>query len=160
MPPNISVFANVSPASFKGHFTVDDVLKTIRSDKFKTPTEHLRSLTDTEAAKIYKAGKQDEQGRLVEPGHFYGVTWSGVFEGGKKADNLQTHSRQICMDVDGLTADQTTTLCISSLRSDEYTHILFVSPSGNGIKWIVKIDIQQARRTQSVFSSAIGLPAR
>lgn len=150
MSPNVSVFANVSPSSFKGHFTTDDILKTIRSEKFKAPTEYLRSLKNAEVAKTYKAGKQDEQSRLVKPGHFYGVTWSGLFEGGKKANNLQAHSRLMCMDVDGLTTDQINALC-KQLRTDEYTHILFVSPSGNGLKLIVKIDLQQPDEHKSFF---------
>ena len=150
MQPKVSVFATVSPSSFKGHFTVDEVLKTIRSIRFKVPTEHLRSLTDAEAAKVYKAGKQDEKGHLVEPGHFYGVTWSGAFEGGKKAGDLQTHSRLLCMDIDGLTAQQVAAL-FDKLRADEHTHVLFVSPSGNGLKWIARIDIQHPDQHKAFF---------
>jgi hypothetical protein len=150
MQPKLSVFANVSPASFKGHYTTDDVLKTIRSDKFKIPTDHLRTLTDAEAARIYKAGKQDDKGRLVEPGHFYGVTWSGTFENGKRVEHLQGHSGLLCMDVDGLTAQQVMAL-YEQLRTDEYTHILFISPSGNGLKWVVRIDLQHRDQHKAFF---------
>lgn len=157
MLTKVSVFANVSPASFKGHFVVDDVLKTVRSEKFKAPTDHLRALTDAEAAKVFKAGKQDEQGHLVEPGNFYGVTWSGIFEGGKKAGNLQTHSGLICMDVDGLTADAVAML-YDQLRADEYTHVLFVSPSGNGLKWVVYKDIAGRRTPPTITTGSRDRP--
>ena len=151
MSPKVSVFANVSPASFIGHFTNEDVLKTIRSTKFKPSTYHLRTLSDPEEARIYKAGKQDEKGHLTEPGHFVGAAFSGRFEGGKKAQHLVQHSGQLCMDIDGLSAEQLTTL-VKQLRADEFTRILFVSPSGNGLKWVVRIDLQHPDEHKAFFT--------
>lgn len=150
MQPNVSVFANVSPASFKGHFTVDQVMKNIRSTKYRAQTDHLRTITDTEVARIYKAGKPDEQGKLEVAGHFYGVTWSGCFEGGKKTQHLQQHSGLICMDMDGLTPDKLATLS-AQLRADEYTHLLFISPSGSGLKWVVRTELQHPDEHKAYF---------
>ncbi|RIV19416.1 DUF3987 domain-containing protein [Fibrisoma montanum] len=137
----ISVFATVSPASKKPDCPVAAVVEMIRSTKFKEQTDYLRSLTNPDAAKIYKAGARDEQGRLTGPGHFWGVTWAGIFEGGKKAENLVQHSGLLCMDVDNLAHEEVSKL-IGLLRADPYTHVLFVSPSGNGLKWVVKIGLK------------------
>ncbi|GAB3539392.1 DUF3987 domain-containing protein [Spirosoma fluminis] len=150
MSHKVSVYATVSPSSYKDDYTVEEVLKVVRSPKFKTPTEHLRSLVDPEEARIFKAGQQDEQGRLIKAGHFYGVTWTGRFEGGKTAAHLKEYSRLICMDIDGLTADQVSAL-IEQLRADEYTHALFVSPSGTGVKWVVKNDVQNLDEHKALF---------
>ncbi|WP_460911689.1 DUF3987 domain-containing protein [Spirosoma areae] len=122
----------------------------VRSKRFEPETNYLRTLTDADEARIYKAGRQDEQGRLIEPGHFYGMTVAGVFKGGKTAAHLERLSGLICMDIDGLTAEQVMAL-IEKLRTDELTYACFISPSGNGVKWIVKINIQHADEYKAFF---------
>ncbi|CCH55889.1 hypothetical protein BN8_05186 [Fibrisoma limi BUZ 3] len=149
MTPKVSIFENVAPASYKGDYPASAVLVVMRS-RFEHETKLLRTFSDAEAAQAYKAGKRDSEGRLVEPGHFWGVTWSGTFKGGKKAQDLEQHSGLICMDVDGLNGDQVTKL-FNQLCTDVFTHITFVSPSGNGIKWVVKIDINHVDEHKLFF---------
>ncbi|MEZ0483205.1 DUF3987 domain-containing protein [Fibrella aquatica] len=134
----LSVFRNVSPASFVGNFATEDIVNMIRTDKFKQQTDYLRTITDEVLARNVKAGRREE-GRLVEPGQFWGVTWSGTFLGGKKSSDLLQHSQLICVDIDKLAPGRLHELR-EVLRADSFTNILFISPSGNGLKIVIKID--------------------
>ena len=92
----------------------------------KAQTETLRSITDRDAARRYKAENFDF------------CTFSGTFRFRGK-DGLLLHSELLCIDFDHV-AD------IPSLKErllrDEYfeTELLFRSPSGDGLKWIVAVD--------------------
>jgi len=83
--------------------------------------------------KIRESGKV-EQDRLKKS--LVGIMWSGKFTGRLDAD-LVEHSGVICLDFDKLGEDMTK--FYSKLINDKYTYSLFVSPSGNGLKVLVKI---------------------
>ena len=69
---------------------------------------------------------------------FPAVTWSGTFEK-RNAKNLLEYSGLICIDIDKLDIDRLNQLK-ESICYNHYTHICFVSPSGNGLKIIVKVN--------------------
>lgn len=101
----------------------------ITSDKYKTITEDLRAITDVKEARKYKANNFDY------------VTFSGIFE--KRNDNnLLQHSNLLTIDFDHL---ENLKELKSQLLNDEYfeTEMLFASPSGDGIKWIIRIDVTE-----------------
>lgn len=106
--------------------TVPDIYRYIVGPYAKAQTETLRSITDRDAARRYKAENFDF------------CTFSGTFRCRGK-DGLLLHSELLCIDFDHV-AD------IPSLRErllrDEYfeTELLFRSPSGDGLKWIVAVD--------------------
>jgi hypothetical protein len=87
----------------------------------------LKAIEDKVAAKIYKKN------------HFDYVTFSGTFST-RKDSNLIEHSSLITIDLDDLDNPQAIK---KLLLEDEFleTALLFFSPSGNGIKWIVEIDL-------------------
>lgn len=149
----ISVFKNVDPKSYLREYSVKSIVDAIGSGLYKKATDEFRALLelDTEAAKIYKSGQQDVLGRLVKPGNFLGATWSGIFKGGKKAKDLTEHSRRLCIDVDGLEINLLNNLK-KQLHADPHTHVLFISPSGNGLKWVVKINLQQLQEHTLFFN--------
>lgn len=106
-----------------------DVYNYIRHTNFKTATESLRRLKDTKRARKFKAFNFDY------------VTFSGIFT--KRNDNsLVKHSGLITIDFDHINE-------IENLRyeliHDKYfeTEMIFISPSGDGLKWIIPIDITQ-----------------
>jgi hypothetical protein len=104
-----------------------DVYKLIKGDTFKAITEKLRSITDKPAARKYKALNFDY------------VTFSGTFN--KREDKaLIKHSGLITIDFDHVPDIDSLK---KSLLNDEYfeTELLFVSPSGDGLKWIVSVDL-------------------
>ncbi len=68
-----------------------------------------------------------------------GVTLSGTFKKGKYVDNLIEHSGYILIDFDEI-PEGTTANYFNLLKADPYTHLLFVSARGFGLKGAVKID--------------------
>ncbi len=108
--------------------TILDVYHHIKYE-YQEQTEKLRSIADKKKARQYKAA------------HFDYVTFSGVFT--KRSDSaLVKHSGLLAIDFDHVPD-------LSALRAklltDEYfeTEILFTSPSGDGLKWIISIDIME-----------------
>lgn len=112
----------------------------ITCDKYKKITEELRAITDVKEARKFKAN------------HFDYVTFSGVFE--KRNDNnLLQHSNLLTIDFDHL--DNLQELKIQ-LLNDEYfeTEMLFTSPSGDGLKWIIRIDISEVTHSEYFIAVA------
>ncbi|NJX15534.1 BT4734/BF3469 family protein [Tamlana crocina] len=116
------------------------VFALITSDKYKKITEDLRAITDVKEARKFKAN------------HFDYVTFSGTFE--KRNDNnLLQHSNLLTIDFDHLENLQELK---SKLLNDEYfeTEMLFTSPSGDGLKWIIRIDISETSHSEYFIAVA------
>lgn len=77
--------------------------------------------------------------------HFDFACFSGTFSY-RKDDCLIEHSGLLCLDFDHV--GDNTKLCAlrEKLIADENftTWLLFTSPSGDGLKWVIGIDLQQA----------------
>jgi hypothetical protein len=113
-----------------GQINIVTVYEWIRSDKYASQTTTLRTKSGKKEAKDYKAS------------HFDYVTFSGLFS--RRMDNaLQKHSGLLTIDLDHIGSPDN---WISRLLLDEYfeTELLFASPSGDGLKWIVPIDLTRA----------------
>jgi hypothetical protein len=114
------------------HKTVSlaQVYNAITGEYYKQHTEKLRSITDVVQARKYKAANFDY------------CTFSGVFTA-RNDKSLVTHSELMCIDFDHV---QNTDTLRQALLADEYfdTQLLFVSPSGDGLKWIIEIDTRKA----------------
>lgn len=110
------------------HKTVSlvQVYNAITGEYYKQHTEKLRSISDTVQARKYKAANFDY------------CTFSGVFTA-RNDKSLITHSELMCIDFDHI---QNIDTLRQALLADEYfdTQLLFVSPSGDGLKWIIPID--------------------
>jgi hypothetical protein len=104
------------------HASVMDVLDRIRNNKQKDLILKIRQS---------EKSVQDSLKKELE-----GVMFSGKFNG-RGDDDIESHSGYICLDFDKL-GDQMT-MYYSKLVADKYTFALFVSPSGNGVKVLVKI---------------------
>ena len=110
------------------------VFALITSDKYKKITEDLRVITDIKEARKFKANRFDY------------VTFSGTFE--KRNDsNLLQHSNLLTIDFDHLDNLQELK---KQLLNDEYfeTEMLFISPSGDGLKWIIRIDTSEVSHSE------------
>ncbi len=114
------------------HKTVSlvQVYNAITGEYYKQHTEKLRSISDTVQARKYKAANFDY------------CTFSGVFTA-RNDKSLITHSELMCIDFDHI---QNIDTLRQALLADEYfdTQLLFVSPSGDGLKWIIEIDTRKA----------------
>lgn len=94
-------------------------------------------------------GERLKKARFFKSSNFDYCTFSGAFT--SRNDNaLVKHSGLLCVDFDHL--NDVSTL-FNSLLNDEYfdTQLLFRSPSGNGLKWVIPIDI--TRTMQGVKSN-------
>ena len=102
-----------------------DAYNYIVGDYAKQRTEKLRGIKDPKQARQYKASTFDY------------CTFSGMFQT-RNDKALISHSGLLCIDFDHL---QSVDLLRKQLLQDEYfeTQLLFVSPSGDGIKWIISI---------------------
>jgi hypothetical protein len=111
----------------------------IVGDYAKQRTEKLRSIKDPKQARQYKASTFDY------------CTFSGMFQT-RNDKALISHSGLLCIDFDHLL---NVDLLRNQLLQDEYfeTQLLFVSPSGDGLKWIISIDT--AKASHSEFFAAV-----
>lgn len=127
--PKFSYFlhpiSNTIPYDEVSLINIYDLLKT---DLYKGQTEKLRSIKNPESARKFKLQ------------NFDCVTFSGIFSK-RKMESLIQHSELLTLDFDHV---QDLGKLKKALLLDEYfdTELMFVSPSGNGIKWIISIDIK------------------
>lgn len=109
-------------------FSILDAYCYITEPIAKGRTERLRSITSSDEARHYKAN------------HFDFCTFSGLFRS-RSSSKLIQHSGLVCVDFDHIED-------ISSLKQqlleNEYfdTILMFTSPSGDGVKWIVEVNLQ------------------
>ncbi|PKP12061.1 MAG: VirE protein [Bacteroidetes bacterium HGW-Bacteroidetes-4] len=122
---------NIQPAY---NINVIEAYNLIKSSDYKRTTEELRAINDKTEARNYKAN------------HFDYVTFSGIFT--KRNDKaLQAHSGLITIDFDHI---KDLVKLRKALLLDEYfdTVLIFVSPSGDGLKWIIPIDLAKANHQE------------
>ncbi len=126
--PKFSFFkapvSNILPTK---EITLPQAFKLIKSERYRNHTNQLRSITSKDEARKFKASQFDY------------ATFSGTFS--KRNDKaLLNHSGLLTVDFDHIPNLQELK---NQLLQDEYfeTELLFVSPSGDGLKWIIPIDI-------------------
>ena len=103
----------------------------------KPHTEHLRKLSSEQEQKAYKKR------------YFDYVTFSGVFT--RRNNNaLRTHSKLLTIDIDGIPNRSELINIKKTLLKDPYfpSQLLFLSPRGNGLKWIIKIALDEVSHTE------------
>ncbi len=133
----------------KPHKTVTllQVYNAIKGDYYKLRTEELRAMLSP-----HSLGEGSEemyrQARQYKARNFDYCTFSGVFS--TRSDKaIIKHSGLLCVDFDHLNSSSFLRSELVELRgallTDNYfdTQLLFVSPSGDGLKWIISIDISQ-----------------
>jgi hypothetical protein len=115
------------------------IYNVIKGNYYKDRTEKLRVISDVAQTRKYKAANFDY------------CTFSGTFES-RNDKALIKHSGLLCLDFDHLNNIET---LFNRLLQDDYfdTQLLFRSPSGDGLKWIVPIDTNQA--THGDFFAAV-----
>lgn len=116
-----------------------DAYKYIIGNYAKKRTKELRSFGKAKEARFFKAANFDY------------CTFSGTFNN-RNDKELIKHSQLLCVDFDHLKDIET---LFKRLLNDEYfdTQLLFRSPSGDGLKWIIPIDISET--THGNFFSAV-----
>jgi hypothetical protein len=116
-----------------------DAYRAIVTGYLKEPTNQLRQITDKEENRNFKAT------------HFAYCTFSGMFNQ-RKENELIKHSGLIAIDIDHL---EDVGVIRKMLLKDPYfeTQLLFTSPNGNGLKWVIKIDISEKYPHATMFTA-------
>ena len=121
-----SPITNVHPHK---NISLADTFRYITGDYARERTVKLRSLDDAKRARSFKAANFDY------------CTFSGTFR--IRSDKaLIEHSGLLCLDFDHLSDVPS---LFGKLLCDEYfdTQLLFRSPSGDGLKWVVPINVAE-----------------
>ena len=109
--------------------TLFQVYQVIRSDYYKAVTEELRAINDKEKQRAFKSKNLDY------------VTPSGVFSYCSDG-SLVKHSDVLCIDLDDLeNVEEMKQKLLDDTNFD--TLLLFRSPRGNGLKWMIAIDLDK-----------------
>lgn len=112
--------------------TVDEVYDYITLDmRASQATRELRKIEDEKKRREFKSKNFDF------------VCFSGTFSY-RKDDCLIEHSGHLCLDFDHLPHLEMRDIR-KKLIADPYftTQLLFTSPSGDGLKWVVDIDLKE-----------------
>ena len=111
--------------------TIEWVYEYLISERARKPTEELRAMIPT-ATKA-----QRDNFKVL---NFEYATFSGVFTY-RDVKHLGARSPYICLDIDGLASGDEARDVQHALSADKYveTELCFVSPSGNGVKWVVNL---------------------
>jgi hypothetical protein len=121
----VTIFRNVKETSVPFHKNVIDILVRIKDGKSKDLVRKIRLEKDKE---LRNKLKQD----------LPAICFSGKFS--KRDDgSLLKHSGLICLDFDNFSSHAEMLAKKEVLSADQYTYSVFVSPSGNGLKVLVKI---------------------
>ncbi len=122
----ISIFKDFNQVV--GNKTFEAIAEIIRNGKFKTQIDELQELL--------KSGNENEY--KIKKKSLLAFTPSGKFNGGRKMEFLSEYSKIIIIDIDKLENN------INELKQKaincKYTYSCFVSPSGKGLKILVKTE--------------------
>lgn len=118
----ITVFANIEDTKNPNYVTPESIIKRIQTCKDKPKVAAIRAETDDKKRKKLK-------------GELPCICWSGEFT--TRSDNaIKKHSGLICLDFDHLKDVQDKKL---EMTLHPFVWAAFVSPSGDGLKVIVKV---------------------
>lgn len=121
----ITIFKNIKETSTPYYRDVKVVLDRIKNGSSKERVKLIRQ-------------EKDKSNRNKLKQDLPAVCFSGTFS--KRADTgLQDHSGFICLDFDGYKTKKDLMSDKDQLSKNKYVYSVFVSPSGNGLKALVKI---------------------
>jgi len=120
------------------HKPIPAILEEIRTGKYKHAIVYLRKSLAEKKEEAYNKAKKS----------LPAFTPSGKFVGGRKLEFLTEYSKFIILDIDKLsTTDLQKSKSIAA--QSEFTYACFISPSGNGLKILVKIDTPKTEHKET-----------
>lgn len=120
---NVTIFKNIYEKSSPHTITLAQALRRIKDGKSRTTVDEVRS--------------GDKQKKMQLPA----VLFSGEFAS-RSDTNINEHSGYIVLDFDHVDVDKTKRV----LGTDDYIYSCWVSPSGTGVKALVKITHPERHR--------------
>ena len=121
----VTIFKDLYTTSTPFYKDIAFILERIKTGKSKELVEAIRNEKNKEKRDALK---------IKLPA----ILFSGTFSN-RNAKGLKDHSGYICLDFDKYESDKKMTADRKKFEKDEYTFSVFTSPSGNGLKVIVKI---------------------
>lgn len=121
----VSIFKSILAVAAGYHRDVFQILERIRSGKSADLISRIRLETDKEKRNLLKQ-------------QLPAICFSGTFRQ-RNDSSLMKHSGLICLDFDGYKSATALSTARGKLKKDLYTFSLFTSPSGDGLKVLVKI---------------------
>lgn len=120
------------------HKTISTILEEIKTGKYKPGIIYLRKSLAEKKEEAYNKAKKS----------LPAFTPSGKFIGGRKLEFLADYSSCIILDIDKLTSSELQNAKNLAAQS-EFTYACFISPSGNGLKILVKIDTSKTEHKET-----------
>lgn len=105
--------------------------------------QHTTALRDI-LARLATGEATEAEARAYKGAHFDFVLFSGLFRSRTDA-GLFVHSSLLCLDMDHLGGPEAVSTLRQKLLHDPCfpTLLLFTSPGGDGLKWVIYIDLQR-----------------
>ncbi len=129
MTYQVTIFQSIKDTSTPFHRNVGVILERIKSGATKELVKKIRA-----------EKRKPERNELKK--QLPAICFSGTFT--KRADNaIIEHSGLICLDFDGYQKQKELLQDKENLSKNKYVYSVFVSPSGNGLKVLVKIPADQ-----------------
>lgn len=122
----MSVFSNCKTTTPIGNTSIIDFLMDIKNEVYINEIQKLRSISDKKQRDTYKSSALKT------------VTYAGIFQE-RKNDLLTVYSGVIILDIDNV-PDSKIERIKADLSNDKYTLAVWSSPSGSGLKVMVKMD--------------------
>ena len=139
MTSKVTIFKNIKDTDTPFHRDVELVLQRIKDGATKNIVKSIRQAKD-------KNERNELKKRLPA------ICFSGIFN--KRNDaSLVEHSGLICLDFDGYEKKKILLEHKEKLTKDNYVYSCFISPSGNGLKVIVKTPADLPDNHTSYFHS-------
>ena len=123
----ITIFKNFNEVI--EHKTIPEILHEIKTGKYRPGITYLRKSLAENKLEAYEKAKKS----------LPAFTPSGKFVGGRKMEFLEAYSNFIILDIDKLSQTDLQNAKQKANQS-EYTYASFISPSGNGLKILVKVN--------------------
>ena len=122
---DITIFKDIKQTSQPFYRNINLVLKRIQDGSSKDIVKKIRA-------------EKDKNNRNILKQKLPAICFSGKFT--KRNDKaLKEHSGLICLDFDGYKSSKDLLQEKEKLSKDKYVYAVFISPSGNGLKVLVKI---------------------
>jgi len=125
MTENVTIFRNIVETATPFHRSIDVVLNRIKEGATKDLVKRIR-------AEKNKSERNELKKNLPA------ICFSGIFNKRNDASIIK-HSGIICLDFDGYEKKKELIMYKETLSRDPYVYAVFVSPSGNGLKVLIRI---------------------
>ena len=121
----ITLFKNIKETNTPYHLNIDDVLLRIKNGDSKEKVSSIRN-------------EKEKQKRQELKKNLPSICFSGTFRE-RSAKKIIKHSGLVCLDFDDFKNNQDLLDFKDSFLQDKFVYCCFISPSGNGLKVLVKI---------------------